>query len=220
MQLAHFGIPWWLWFHGVFGGSHQVLALIVNLLGSLRLCILHTGQQAVILVTMSSLVRLCILIQSSDIHHIMVSMLPVKTVLESFKQPAVVIRARWASLPRLLFARQIMSPHTAFVYMLRFDVVIAIALKERALLLPCLTMPSILHHDLVIRWLGAIILLPVREILLRLLTVKIGSFSHYRRPINIFLSAHLLILHHFKPLLIQLFLVLIFNKIHFFPSFI
>ena len=91
----------------------------------------------------------------------MISHLPVKTLLQPFEEPSVVVCARWASLPWVLVARQFIGPLTSFIDLVGLDVVLPVELKERALLLPSLAMPSILHDDLVLCGLGAVVLLAV-----------------------------------------------------------
>ena len=88
--------------------------------------------------------------------------MPVETLLKPFEEPLVVVCAHWASLAWfLLVARQLIASSTTVNYLLGLDVVLAVELEKRALLLASLGMPSVLHHDLVIRGLSAVILLAV-----------------------------------------------------------
>lgn len=160
------------------------------------------GEHTEILISVCCLVRLRILIHWTVVHVLVLSVRPVQTLLQPFEEPSVIVCASRASLPRRLLTHQVIGPDTAIVNLLRFDVVFAVELKERALLLGSLSKSSVLHHDLVVRRLGTIVLLPVRDILLRLSAIKICSFSHDRRSIDILLAIHHLILPDLVPLFI------------------
>lgn len=96
--------------------------------------ILITRKRTEVLISVSSLVRLSIILIDRAVihgHGLVISMRPVKTVLKPFEEPPVVVRAHWASFARfLLVAGQIISPHTTILHLLGLDVVLAVELEE------------------------------------------------------------------------------------------
>ena len=73
------------------------------------------------------------------------------------------------------------------------DVVLSVELEERTLLLAALAMASVLHDNLVLRWLGTIVLLPVRHILLRLCHIELSSMTHRWRTFCVLLVILLMV---------------------------
>ena len=95
--------------------------------------VLITGKQAEVLISVSSLIRLGIVINLTIIiQSFMIPSRPAKTVLKAFEEPSVVVRACWASIAWILLmvTCQFIRPNTTLVYLIRLEVILAVELEE------------------------------------------------------------------------------------------
>ena len=106
--------------------------------------------------------------------------------MKSFKKPQIIIRTIGTPRPIILalsafkITLRIIDIVLLVLNELRFCVVLPIKLQEGPFLLLVRIIvfqgvSSILHHDLVLSWLGTIVILSIRKILLRFSSIKMPS---------------------------------------------